>query len=1085
MGILAGEKFKPALFVGLGGNGGKIVNQLAERLARHPQWDRIAPLTHFIAIDTNKNDLDSQRAIRPDCRFLISNFDARAYVERKQGKHELEEDRGFTQWWPAEYAPRPGMSPGAGQIRIESRLKLYYNLEEDRMGLRRRVFALFDQMTGRENPWRDNEDRSLRVYIYGSVAGGTGSGGFLPMAYLLRQWVEDHGWGRPNVVGMLSLPTTFLTKVRPELHKDIAANGYAALKELEYLSRTLGYAGGLDELEFHYDPGTLDSRRLFARGRPFSLCYLIDRPEQLAIEKYEHAVADASYLQIFSPLLGAQAGEYDNYEKHQRSLAQGHFAVNYGAFGTALLHFPRRDVLRYASMRFTARALGDWLTFGGDDPEFRVPYGDPAFQRLAEEERVRRIDDAFERYVVSRATAEARADELGVFTQVNDLKGKGGVHLPTKLRESFAEIYARLEELIVLAPVDQMSVNPGNPSIHRPIANLREDMSKSREAVRLYLESQLTELRTGRFFERFFDAWQVNPIAQRLLLIRTLKSPFLTPAVPSDADGGESDLDYAFLNEPGAPVDFDGEYVRTEVERRNADLQSSANQGFFQKLRDRDNATFQAAKRKSIQLVEQLEADCRDELKRGFWKRFESELRSISETVLQAFRKVAEISDEEARRATAEAERFRRDPGSFPDSEIAQHYLDAEVMRDDRRRERLWNLLFTHLLDRDAYFDAKRLFTVVTEAFQPARDPDGRLRAREATEIVRLVRDTLSTQATEVYGRAMEELGLDLARGLDLEQRYIHLLDTGADLNALRAEGRLDDVIRAVPATVVRKGVEDRLVRTSQECVVLAHLDATRRDDPTVVPASVFYAGLHQRFDSDEAGSLGALLRAAVPGVNLVPDWAERDSLVLYKAMLGVPVYWFKNVGAVLEPAYRRVVADERRSYPLHIEGSWERDPGIPNLDPIEIKAAETRRKAEEAARAASVQRRARVRAFTLCTLFGQLVRKDGGWHWVLSGSTGALGTTRLQAYDALQQLDPTLRSLLEQNAEEAFGQQAGDLRTRAALTETVSAHLAGLTSAYAAAVASLDEAEKHFLGEERAVVEGLLTRNPLPPPRG
>jgi hypothetical protein len=187
----------------------------------------------------------------------------------------------------------------------------------------------------------------------------------------------------------------------------------------------------------------------------------------------------------------------------------------------------------------------------------------------------------------------------------------------------------------------------------------------------------------------------------------------------------------------------------------------------------------------------------------------------------------------------------------------------------------------------------------------------------------------------------------------------------------------------------------------------------------------------------------------------------------------------------VLEPAYRRVRDDPNRSYPLHIEASWERDPGLPDLDPVQVKAAEVRRKAEEAARAASVQRRARVRAFTLCTVFGQLVRKDGGWHWVLSGSTGALGSSRLQAFDALQQLDPTLRSLLEQNAEEAFGQQAGDLRTRAALTETVSAHLAALTSAYAAAVASLDEAEKHFLGEERAVVEGLLARNPLPPPRG
>ena len=91
MGLLRSELFKPTLFVGLGGNGGKIINQLAGRLRRHPHWDRIKALTHFLAIDTNKGDLDTLRDVSPDCRFLISNFDARAYVDRKRGRQELHE----------------------------------------------------------------------------------------------------------------------------------------------------------------------------------------------------------------------------------------------------------------------------------------------------------------------------------------------------------------------------------------------------------------------------------------------------------------------------------------------------------------------------------------------------------------------------------------------------------------------------------------------------------------------------------------------------------------------------------------------------------------------------------------------------------------------------------------------------------------------------------------------------------------------------------------------------------------------------------------------------------------------------------
>lgn len=1075
MGILSGDKFKPALFVGVGGNGGKIVNQLAGRLRRHPSWERIAPLTHFLALDTNKADLDAQTEIRPDNRFLLSTFDAPTYISRKQGKAELEVDPLVTQWWPEWYQPRPGMSPGAGQIRIESRLKLYYNLEEDRCGLRRKVFAAFDTMTARENPWRDDEDRSIRVYLYGSVAGGTGSGGFLPMAYLLREWVEDHGWGRPNVVGILSLPTTFLSKVRPELHKDIAANGYAALKELEYLTRILGYAGGVEELEFHYDPGTLDPRRRFAKGRPFSVTYLIDKPEQLSIAKFEHAVADASFLQIFSPLLGAQAGEYDNYEKHQRTLAQGHFSVNHGSFGTSLLQFPRKDVLRYASMRYVSKALGDWLTFGASDPEFRVPWSDPAFQRLSDQEKNKRIDDAFERYVVSRATAEERAEENGIFTAVNKLVGKGGADLARRFKEQLNALYRRLDEIIQIAPVDGMSINPGNPSIQRAIGNMREDVAKSRQAVRLHLEAQLGELRSGRFLERFFAEFEVNPIAQRLMLVRLLQATFLTPAVPG-ADG-ESDQDYAFLQEPGAPVDFDGDQVRSDVDKRNQELASTANPGFLSRITDRDNAGFQGAKRKAVGLLEQLEADCRDEMKRTFWRTYEAELRRVAETVLQSFRKVSEVSDEVARQAATEAERFRKDPTAFPDSELAQFYLDAEALRDDRRKDRLWHLFFEHLLDRESWFDASVLFGIIANAFQPARDPDGRLRAKDATEIVRQVRDALTASATTVYSKGLEDLGIDLARALDLEARYIALLDDGADWAELRRKGTLDDTLRAVSAARVKKGVEDRLVRTFRECVVLAHIDSSRRDDPTVTPADVFYVGVHDRFDSDEDGSLGRLLREVVPGLNLVPGWTERDSLVMYRAILGVPLYWFKNVGAVLEPAYKRVFGDPNRSYPLHIERSWERDPGLPDLDPVAVKAAEARRKAEEAAKAQGDVQRDKLKTFLLCELAGGVVQGEAGYAWVLSGAQAPLAPSRNGAFAAWQGVDATLRGILEKNATDHWARQMAERSTRARLGEQVSALHAKLTGAFAVAVASQADAERRHLTDELEVVSALLSQ--------
>jgi len=1023
-------------------------------------------------VDTNKNDLDTLRDVAPDCRFLISNFDARAYLERKQGKRELAEDTMVTQWFPSSYEPRQGMSPGAGQIRIESRLKLYYNLEEDRVGLRRKVTRIFDEMTARENPWRDNEDRVVRVCVYCSVAGGTGSGGFLPMAFLFRQWVEDNGWGRPDVRAFLSLPTTFLSKVRPELHADIAANGYAALKELEYLTRQLGYAGGVSSLPFHYDPGTPDPARRQVRGRPFSLVYLIDKPAQLAIEKYEHAVSDASYLLLYSHLEGKQAGEYDNYEKHQKMLALGHFAAHYGAFGTSVLQLPRRDILRYASMRFVAKALREYLCFGGEHEAFKVPYGDPSFERLSEDERNRQIDDKFSAYVRFRADEEHDRDERGMFTDIHGLVS-GGKDLMVAVYEEFERLYGHLTETIDIPDFNRLDINTGNPTIRPALAHLRRSYGDSRRSVREVLEARIADLRSGRFFKELFSKHQVNPVAQRLVLIRLMQTDLIAPMAPrkgDEEDPIDPELEFGFLFDEKPPIDLDNQVIKDEEDRHCQSLAKVADQGFLAKMADRENKAFKSARRRAIGFVEGVYDDCREDLRRYFWRSYVNELRHVGEKMLSSFRKVAAISAEEARLTDAETERFQSDPAAFPDSDVAQFYLDAEVLRDDHRKERLWGHFYTHLLDRSAFFEVKDVFAVVVDGFSPLRDPDGSLRSRDASEVVRFVKDGLNAMASRVYAGVFDDMGLDLARGLDLEQRYIALRDEGFDFAGNRA--KLDDAVRGVSSDTVRRGVEDRLKRLSEECVLLAHIDRTRMDDPTVRAADVSYAGVASPFATDEPESLWQLLRGVVPGVNRVDGWEERDALVLYRAMLGVPLYFFKNILSQLEPAYKKVHADARRTYPLHIEAEWEAE--LPNLDPVEVRRAEERRAARDAAKSEADARSSRVRAFTLCTLFGAVVTTDEGYAWSLDGTERPLGRKRHEAFDAFFALDSELRGDLEGESDAAWSRGTVDKRSRAKLLEQVAAHGKRLRRLRSVAVADDEEREIQFLSEERTAVEEL-----------
>jgi hypothetical protein len=1066
MGLLAGEKFSPTLFIGLGGAGSRVVNLLAGKLKRHPHWNRLKDLTHFCVVDTNKDDLYKNSEIKPDARFLVSAFDRRSYVKRKRGELELPEDRNLTQWVHPDYDFRATQGAGAGQIRVESRLGLYYNLEDDRAGIRRKITAMLDQATRRENPWRDNEHRVVNICLYASVAGGTGSGGFLPMAYLLKDLVRDHGWGRPNVVSTLSLPSTFLDRVERQLHDDIRANGYAALKELEYLTK-LGYQGHASELPFHYDPDANSDHRRIIDERPFSLTYVVDKPAEISLERYEHAVADAAFLQIFSPLLGAQAGEYDNYDKHQKSLALEHFAVHYGCYGTSLLQLPRNDLLHYGAMRYTARAMEGHLVFGADHPEFRVPWGEPRFERLDQAEKDRIADEKFLGWVTWQAGQEEAADEKGVFSAVHAQLDRHGRSWADHFQERLQAVFDKLDALIDIAPVNQGDITTGNPTLTRQLEGLRRDTATSRSKVMgEFLQASITELRTDRFFSALFNDLELNPLGQRTFLIHQIRRAFLSPF--HDPEDG------AWLQEEGGnPSDLDSEGVVREVKEAEERLQQTAEQGLIGRMFSSENKEFNKAKRRAVQLFDRLAADQRDFLKRTFWRSYEGELRLNIEARLAAFRKVAEIASEQAKDATDAAERFRRDPATQPGSDVARFYLDTEVMRNDRASDRLWDRLYAHLLDRSTNFDDKRIFEIVTTAFSPVRDDEtGRIRARDATEIVQAVKDALMAEGREVFTTALADL--DLQRALELEARYTALHESGTSILGLPRK-ELEDAVESVSEDEVRRRILDKLQRVADECVTLAHLDRARIGvDDTVVPARIFYAGVAPRYDTEEPTSLGRMLREVAPGVDFVEGWTEPDSLVMYRAMLGIPLYFFKRVTDEMFTAYKKVDAKPNRSYPLHIDANFEAG-RVPNLDPMELKAAREREAEEARARKLAEERDSRLRGFTLCALFGTIERTAEGYAWKMKGFGKPLAPRRSDAFEAFWQLDATLRDDMLKGAEDTRTAKTAEKPDRERFVKELETHREALSSLYYEALAEEREAEKRFLDEERRVVDGLI----------
>ena len=356
----------PQLFIGLGGTGGRIVKRLYERMSHNPAWRQYqADSTEFLVVDTNIDDLDD----------YPPNGKIQTVCTKRAGQHEelkrliMDKDPLLFQWMPKDYVPR-GSNLGAGQIRLESRVAFHLNSDV----IARKIDQLIDSITDVGNVYRSSEHSTIRVFIFCTLAGGTGSGCFLPMAYLLRERLCARGL-TPILQGYLMTSKTVEQKVRPEIYPQIRANSYAALKELEHLHMVACHQ---KPIEFVYRSSTADGQVPEIQRPPLDWVVLIDEPISITLDDDEiwRAVADMAYLNITSPARANEDSARDNYTKFMRlennplvgertRLSKG-YSFWFGTAGASALICPRQELLYYCTLRFKAATIRQQFTLATD-----------------------------------------------------------------------------------------------------------------------------------------------------------------------------------------------------------------------------------------------------------------------------------------------------------------------------------------------------------------------------------------------------------------------------------------------------------------------------------------------------------------------------------------------------------------------------------------------------------------------------------------------------------------------------------------------------------------------------------------------
>lgn len=261
---------KPILIVGLGGTGAEALIRVkrsinkqfklgisanGRRLDKPPQIEYMA-----IDSDTNMQNLSYAGTTLLNDEFLC--LDTANLTSIYKNRDTV--FKNSTQSWIADNLRLQQVKHGAGGIRQAGRLLLTINCNS--------VISMLTEKINRLVTNRRANDL-LYVFITTGCAGGTGSGIFIDVPYLIRKIAEQKGFETENI-GMIFMPDVTLadSTIDGSAALNIKANGFAALKELDYLMNIERNGESFDQ--------TFADLEIRASQPPYDLCHLISAKDE-------------------------------------------------------------------------------------------------------------------------------------------------------------------------------------------------------------------------------------------------------------------------------------------------------------------------------------------------------------------------------------------------------------------------------------------------------------------------------------------------------------------------------------------------------------------------------------------------------------------------------------------------------------------------------------------------------------------------------------------------------------------------------------------------------------------------------------
>lgn len=397
------ESVVPTLYIGLGGTGKDVLMRFRRRLYedyRPDETQRRAslPFAKMIVFDTDMQDksdiptgendepqnYEHVRLSRTNGEWISVQISHDEYTLAKADLN-TRKDRRLTPWMHPHFfdlVPEKSTETGSGATRQAGRLAFFVHYRKIRTAIESELETMLafmkDSSQQREFPGLHVYQDRIEIVIVTSLAGGTGAGMFLDMAYLIRDIIStspkfqrlsafDPSGISPHVSLIATLPTVYANKDKNKKSSHFM-NSYAALLEIENYN-----TARFEDNFFEADEGgrkVVKSRPLQFRvnwddpagpekiidGAPWHSCYLVDnvnekiRGAKREISDVHQMVADYLFLDLCE----------NAFSQHKRSVRSNHAAlftntVDAEVHDPAALHdettegVPRTDQILYTN----------------------------------------------------------------------------------------------------------------------------------------------------------------------------------------------------------------------------------------------------------------------------------------------------------------------------------------------------------------------------------------------------------------------------------------------------------------------------------------------------------------------------------------------------------------------------------------------------------------------------------------------------------------------------------------------------------------------------------------------------------------